>query len=181
MAIASNLGFPRIGARRELKKALESYWSGKSSEADLLAVGKTLRNKHWTLQKELGIEHIPSNDFSLYDHVLDTAAMVGAVPSRYGWSGGIVDQLTYFGMARGFRKKGLNSNSAHAKADVPALEMTKWFDTNYHYIVPEFELEQTFQLASLKPVDEFVEHKAAGVVIISVEPLGHLPARERPP
>ena len=163
MAIASNLGFPRIGSRRELKKALESYWSGKSSEADLLAVGKTLRNKHWTLQKQLGIEHIPSNDFSLYDHVLDTAAMVGAVPSRYGWSGGIVDQFTYFAMARGFQKKGLNSNIAHAETDVPALEMTKWFDTNYHYIVPEFELEQTFQLASLKPVDEFLEAKAAGI------------------
>ena len=99
--------FLRIGSRRELKKALESYWSGKSSEADLLAVGKTLRNKHWTLQKQLGIEHIPSNDFSLYDHVLDTAAMVGAVPSRYGWSGGIVDQFTYFAMARGFQKKGV--------------------------------------------------------------------------
>ena len=163
MAIASNLGFLRIGSRRELKKALESYWSGKSSEADLLAVGKTLRNKHWTLQKQLGIEHIPSNDFSLYDHVLDTAAMVGAVPSRYGWSGGIVDQFTYFAMARGFQKKVLNSNIAHAETDVPALEMTKWFDTNYHYIVPEFELEQTFQLASLKPVDEFLEAKAAGI------------------
>jgi 5-methyltetrahydropteroyltriglutamate--homocysteine methyltransferase len=163
MAIASNLGFPRIGARRELKKALENYWSGKSDEADLLAAGKTLRQKHWTLQKQLGMEHIPSNDFSFYDHVLDIAAMVGAVPPRYGWSGGVVDQLTYFAMARGSQKKGSDSNIAHNERDVPALEMTKWFDTNYHYIVPEFELGQTFQLASLKPVDEFLEAKALGI------------------
>jgi 5-methyltetrahydropteroyltriglutamate--homocysteine methyltransferase len=163
MAIASNLGFPRIGARRELKKALESYWSGESNEADLLAAGKSLRQKHWMLQKQLGIEHIPSNDFSFYDHVLDTAAMVGAVPARYGWSGAVVDQLTYFAMARGSQKKRSDSNIAHAETDVPAMEMTKWFDTNYHYIVPEFELGQTFQLASLKPVDEFLEAKAVGI------------------
>src|SRR5438552_4028167 len=129
MAIASNLGFPRIGAKRELKKALENYWSGKSNEADLLRVGKSLRQKHWMLQKQLGMEHIPSNDFSFYDHVLDTATMVGAVPARYGWSEGIVDPLTYFAMARGSQNKGSDSNVAQAETDVPALEMTKWFDT----------------------------------------------------
>src|SRR6266700_5294258 len=110
MAIASNLGFPRIGARRELKKALENYWSGKSNEAELFAMGKSLRQNHWMLQKELGVQHIPSNDFSFYDHVLDTAAMVGAIPGRYGWPGAwlagrVVDQRTYFAVARGVLEK----------------------------------------------------------------------------
>jgi len=168
MAIASNLGFPRIGARRELKKALENYWSGKSNEAELFAMGKSLRQNHWMLQKELGVQHIPSNDFSFYDHVLDTAAMVGAIPGRYGWPGAwlagrVVDQRTYFAMARGSQEKGSTTGMGSAPIDVPAMEMTKWFDTNYHYIVPEIELGQHFQLASLKPVDEFLEAKALGI------------------
>src|SRR5438128_7791626 len=156
MAVAANLGFPRIGAARELKKALEAYWSGKLSELDLLATGKLLRQQNWTLQKSLGVEHIPSNDFSLYDHVLDAAAMVGAVPSRYGTRAGKVDLSTYFAMARGFQGKASNRGAASA-VDVPAMEMTKWFDTNYHYIVPEFEADQQFQVVSLKPVEEFLE------------------------
>ena len=162
MAIASNLGFPRIGAARELKKALESHWSEKLSESDLLATGKALRQKNWTLQKQLGVEHIPSNDFSLYDHVLDAAAMVGAVPSRYAASKGKVDLRTYFAMARGFQGRPSNG-AATTPVDVPAMEMTKWFDTNYHYIVPEFEACQRFQLASLKPMEEFLEAKALGI------------------
>jgi len=162
MAIASNLGFPRIGAGRELKKALEDHWSGKLNEADLLAAGKSLRQKHWMLQNQLGVEHIPSNDFSLYDQVLDAAAMVGAVPSRYGASTGKIDLRTYFAMARGFQGKPSNGAAGHP-VDVPAMEMTKWFDTNYHYIVPEFEAGQSFQVASLKPVEEFLEAKALGI------------------
>jgi 5-methyltetrahydropteroyltriglutamate--homocysteine methyltransferase len=162
MAIASNLGFPRIGAARELKKALEDHWSGKLNEADLLAAGKSLRQKHWVLQKQLGVEHIPSNDFSLYDQVLDAAAMVGAVPSRYGASTGKIVLRTYFAMARGFQGKPANGAAGHP-VDVPAMEMTKWFDTNYHYIVPEFEAGQSFQVASLKPVEEFLEAKALGI------------------
>src|SRR4030095_15211384 len=101
MRISSNLGFPRMGVRRELKKALEAYWAGKLDESGLLAVGQVLKLNHWVLQQQLGIHHIPSNDFSFYDHVLDTAAMVGAVPERYTWRGPYVDLATYFAMARG--------------------------------------------------------------------------------
>ncbi|HJT71707.1 MAG TPA: 5-methyltetrahydropteroyltriglutamate--homocysteine S-methyltransferase [Terriglobales bacterium] len=156
MAISSNLGFPRMGVHRELKKALESYWLGKAGETELLSLAKALRLKHWLLQKTTGIQQIPSNDFSLYDHVLDTATMVGAVPPRYPWQRSRVDLDTYFAMARGTAgKKG--------HCDLPAMEMTKWFDTNYHYIVPEFIRTQEFCLGSLKPIDEFLEAKAISV------------------
>ena len=156
MGISSNLGFPRMGVHRELKKALEAHWAGKLDEAGLLEVGKVLKLNHWVLQKQLGVEHIPSNDFSLYDHVLDTAAMVGAVPERYVWHGPQFDLATYFAMARGAARK-------PGQADVAAMEMTKWFDTNYHYIVPEFTAKQTFSLGSPKPIGEFLEAKAVGV------------------
>src|SRR5437660_2559065 len=153
MPIAHNLGFPPLGAARELKRATEGYWSGKVSRAGLLKTGAQLRAAHWRLQLDAGLEVIPSNDFSYYDRVLDTCALVGAVPARYEWSGGPVDLDTYFAMARGVQAGG---------RDVTAMEMTKWFDTNYHYIVPEFERGQTFRLASTKPVDEFQEAKALG-------------------
>ncbi len=139
MGISSNLGFPRMGVHRELKKALEAHWAGKLDESGLLAVSKVLKLNHWVLQQQLGIQHIPSNDFSFYDHVLDTATMVGAVPERYLWRGPQVDLATYFAMARGTARKS-------GQADVPAMEMTKWFDTNYHYIVPEFKATQDFSL-----------------------------------
>ena len=154
MVLSSNLGFPRIGAKRELKFALEDCWAGKSDADALLHAAAELRRQNWEFQKAEGIDHIPCNDFSLYDHVLDTVAMVGAVPARYGWTGDSVDLDTYFAMARGAQSGGL---------DVPAMEMTKWFDTNYHYIVPEFEADQNFRLASSKPVDEFLEAKALGI------------------
>jgi 5-methyltetrahydropteroyltriglutamate--homocysteine methyltransferase len=157
VAIASNLGFPRIGAQRELKKALEAFWSGKLDEDGLLAAGKALRQRHWQLQQQLGMQHIPSNDFSYYDQVLDTIAMAGAIPARYGWSRNQVDFATYFAMARGVSEKTAQGSG------IPAMEMTKWFDTNYHYIVPEFEVGQKFQLASLKAVEELREAKALGI------------------
>ena len=156
MGISSNLGFPRMGVHRELKKGLEAHWAGKLHETGLLEVGKVLKLNHWMLQKQLGVEHIPSNDFSFYDHVLDTAAMVGAVPERYVWHGPQVDLATYFAMARGGARK-------PGQADVAAMEMTKWFDTNYHYIVPEFTAKQTFSLGSLRAIKEFLEAKAVGV------------------
>jgi 5-methyltetrahydropteroyltriglutamate--homocysteine methyltransferase len=156
MAISSNLGFPRIGLHRELKKALEAFWSGKTDEKELLSVGQVLRANHWVLQKRIGINHIPSNDFSFYDHVLDTIAMVGAVPRRYVWREPQIDPETYFAMARGTAQKGATSG-------VPAMEMTKWFDTNYHYIVPEFTKDQEFSLGSQKPVSEFLEAKSLGI------------------
>jgi 5-methyltetrahydropteroyltriglutamate--homocysteine methyltransferase len=154
MTIASNLGFPPLGAARELKRATEGYWSGKVSRDQLLATGAELRRRHWQLQKQIGIDRIPANDFSFYDRMLDTCAMVGAVPPRYGWSGQWMDADTYFAMARGSQGKG---------RDVTAMEMTKWFDTNYHYIVPELARGQRFRLASAKPTNEYLEAKAVGI------------------
>ena len=126
MAIASNLGFPRIGVRRELKRAIEGFWQGNVEPEELQATAASLRRRHWQLQREPGIEHIPSGDFSLYDHVLDTAVMVGAVPQRFRAGGNAVDLRTYFALARG-------------TPELRPLAMTKWFDTNYHYLVPELE------------------------------------------
>ena len=154
MTLATNLGFPRMGARRELKRGLEEHWRGDIDEHALLEIAKTLRSEHWLEQRRAGLDHVPSNDFSLYDHVLDVAAMVGAVPERYGWQGGNVDLATYFAMARGVQS---------ATLDAPAMEMTKWFDTNYHYLVPEFSAGQRFDLASTQPIDAFTEAAALGV------------------
>lgn len=149
--LVSTLGFPRIGPRRELKAALERCWSGKIDQGALLLEAARLRRQRWDCQHRAGVTLLPSNDFSLYDHVLDTQAMVGAIPATYGWNGGEISLETYFTMARGSEKAGIG-----------ALEMTKWFDTNYHYMVPEFVPGQTFTLASTKPVDEFSEAKALG-------------------
>ena len=163
----ATLGFPRIGPRRELKTALESYWSGKTDQAALLAAAADLRSKAWARQRDLGAGIIPSNDFSLYDHVLDTTAMVGAIPPIYGWTGGEVGLETYFAMARGAQgevaHEGCSHGHAHGGEGVPAAEMTKWFDTNYHYLVPEFTADQAFQLASTKAVREYREAKALGI------------------
>jgi 5-methyltetrahydropteroyltriglutamate--homocysteine methyltransferase len=148
--LSSNLGFPRIGTRRELKTALESYWSGTSDGETLRATGASLRARHWFVQQKAGIDHIPSNDFSLYDQMLDMIAMLGAVPRRFGHSGGPVPLDLYFAMARG-------------RADQPAMEMTKWFDTNYHYIVPELSADMDFSLCSNKAVDEYNEARFLGI------------------
>src|SRR5215467_7775581 len=139
----ATLGTPRIGPRRELKTALESYWSGKSNENALLATASALRAANWARQQALGVTIIPSNDFSLYDHVLDTSVMVGAIPEGYGWTGGPASLATYFAMARGSQtdvgEHGACGHGDHRHGHgVPAQEMTKWFDTNYHYMVPEF-------------------------------------------
>lgn len=159
----ATLGVPRIGRRRELKFALESHWSGKSSGEDLLAAARALRESHWTEQRKRGVSVIPSNDFSLYDHVLDTAVMVGAIPAAYGWSGGDVSLETYFAMARGSADADTGCGHAHQGHGTTALEMTKWFDTNYHYMVPELAPDQSFALSDTKPVDQFREAKALGI------------------
>ncbi len=153
MVLATNLGFPRIGPMRELKKAVEAYWKGKSSKDELLAVGKEMRAQNWKRQKDAGLSHIPSNDFAYYDQVLDLTATLGLIPSRYAHQGG-VDLDTYFAMARGRQQGGI---------DVTAMEMTKWYDTNYHYIVPEFEEGMTPKLSSTKIFDEYEEAKALGI------------------
>jgi 5-methyltetrahydropteroyltriglutamate--homocysteine methyltransferase len=153
MAIATIPGYPRIGANRELKWALEGYWAGKRTAADLDQTAREVRRANWQTQVAAGLDLVPVNDFSLYDHVLDTAALAGAVPYRYGWSGDAVDLDTLFAMARG------RTGARPARA----LEMTKWFDTNYHYLVPEFVPGQRFRLASAKPFAELAEARVAGV------------------
>jgi 5-methyltetrahydropteroyltriglutamate--homocysteine methyltransferase len=147
---SANLGFPRMGARRELKKALEGYWKGAFSAINLKETAHTLKKRHWELQKQAGIDFIPSHDFTLYDHVLDTIALVGAIPSRYGYEGGEVSLDLYFSMARGNQK-------------TVAMEMTKWFDTNYHYIVPELTAQTHFQLTRNTVLDAYNEAKEHGV------------------
>ena len=162
MVQSSNLGFPRIGAYRELKKATEGYWAGNRSAEALKKTARDLRKKHWTLQRNAGLDHIPSNDFSFYDQVLDTIAMVGAVPPRFGWDGDTVDLETYFNMARGIQEKDVDATGGEG-AGAHAMEMTKRYDTNYHYIVPEFYSGQEFSLASTKPVDEYREARQLGI------------------
>ncbi|NBB22808.1 5-methyltetrahydropteroyltriglutamate--homocysteine S-methyltransferase [Runella sp. CRIBMP] len=157
--LKNNLGYPRIGSQRELKKACESYWTGKISQQELLGVGASLRRQHWELQRTAGIDLIPSNDFSLYDHVLDLSLTLDAVPERYQAVLSAHPQNNaldmYFAMARGYQKDGL---------DIKAMEMTKWFDTNYHYIVPEFTKNQSFRLASNKIFNEFEEALRLGIL-----------------
>jgi 5-methyltetrahydropteroyltriglutamate--homocysteine methyltransferase len=151
--LATCLGYPRIGVARELKKALESFWSGRSSPDDLMRATAELRKRHWRAMKANGLDHIPSNDFSLYDHVLDMAVAVGAVPARYRR---VPDPLArYFAMARGLQDGG--------GLDLPALEMTKWFDTNYHYIVPELDPGQAFALDASKIVGEVEQARELGL------------------
>src|SRR5580692_2458641 len=152
--LASNLGFPRIGPQRQLKKALEGHWAGRVPVEELQAVAAGLRQRNWQLQAGLGIDHVPSGDFSLYDHVLDTAVLVGAVPERYETGPGADPVERYFAMARGGALDG---------RDVTALEMTKWFDTNYHYLVPELRRGQRLALSSTKPVDELRQAAALGI------------------
>jgi 5-methyltetrahydropteroyltriglutamate--homocysteine methyltransferase len=164
----ASLGTPRIGPRRELKFALESFWSGASDEKALIEAGAGLRAANWARQKKLGVSVIPSNDFSFYDQMLDTSVMVGAIPDIYRWNGGPVPLATYFAMARGAQGKTQEAGCGHAHHGheaahgVPAQEMTKWFDTNYHYMVPELTKDQQFALASRKPIEEYEEAKALG-------------------
>ena len=147
------LGYPRIGKQRELKKACEAYWAGKINREQLEATARELRKENWTLLKEAGIDLIPSNDFSYYDQVLDLSLALGAIPARYEKLKG--DKLRlYFAMAHGEQNQ---------QDDVIAMEMTKWFDTNYHYIVPEFVADQQFSLFDTKIVDEFAEALALGI------------------
>ena len=155
MTRAINLGFPRVGVKRELKFALENYWKGAGTRDALLATARELRLRHWRAQAAAGIHSIPSNDFALYDQMLDMSCLLGAVPARFGWQGDNVDLYTQFAMARGSKV-------------AAAMEMTKWFDTNYHYIVPEFEDGMRFRLGTNKPFDELAEARAAGIETVPV-------------
>ena len=168
--LTQNLGYPRIGSQRELKKICENYWADKTGYKNVLQVGKNIRHENWNLQKEAGIDLIPSNDFSFYDHVLDHSLTFGAIPKRYNeviLKKGNSELDLYFAMARGYQKEGL---------DVVAMEMTKWFDTNYHYIVPEFYKDQPFKLFSTKIIDEFYEAKQLGITTkpVLIGPVSYL-------
>ncbi len=144
----ANLGFPRMGRQRELKFALEGYWSGRRTEEELRGVGTNLRAEHWKLQQSAGVDFIPSNDFSFYDQVLDTLVLLGATPERFGR--GAMTLERYFAMARNSREQ-------------TAMEMTKWFDTNYHYLVPEWSAGLSFDVDTAKILSEIGEARALGV------------------
>ena len=153
MTTVTTLGFPRIGVKRELKTALERYWRGESSADALQDTARDLRHRHWQLQRNAGADVVPCNDFSLYDHVLDTAFLFDALPDAYRALADADPLAGYFALARGLQKDGV---------DLRALEMTKWFDTNYHYLVPELHAGQSFRLRGDKPVAEYLEAHAQG-------------------
>lgn len=148
------LGYPRIGNQRELKKACEAYWSGKINTDNLLEIGSELKKQNWKQQHVLGIDLIPSNDFSFYDQILDACLTFGCIPKRYQDFDKNNFLELYFAMARGYQKN---------DKDVTAMEMTKWFDTNYHYIVPEFEKNQHFEFFSKKIINEYKEALELGI------------------
>ena len=141
------IGFPRIGEKRELKKVLEDYWAKKVDFSEVKYVAENLRKRHWTYQKEAKIDFIASNDFSLYDNMLDSSILLGAIPKRFQH---LKDEELYFAMARG-------------NQDCVAMEMTKWFNTNYHYIVPEISKDTTFKLNSKKVIEEYKEALELGI------------------
>ena len=147
------LGFPRVGLRRELKKAQESYWAGNSTREELLAVGRELRARHWDQQKQAGIDLLPVGDFAWYDHVLTTSLLLGNVPARHQNKDGSVDIDTLFRIGRGRAPTG---------EPAAAAEMTKWFNTNYHYMVPEFVKGQQFKLTWTQLLEEVDEALALG-------------------
>ena len=154
MVASANLGFPRIGTNRELKRALESYWAGKIELRELQQVAKEIRTTNWQLQIDAGIDYIPSNDFSMYDQVLDTAIMLNVIPDRFLDKQFDTTEELYFAMARGLQA---------GKIDVTPLEMTKWFDTNYHYLVPELSEKDSYSLNPDKVLNEFNEAKQMGI------------------
>ena len=168
MALSHSLGFPRIGRDRELKKALEAYWRGELDQAGLQAVGRQLRAAHWQLQQEAGIELLPVGDFAWYDQVLTHSLTFGVIPERFRPPSGQPTLDTLFGMARGV------SNSCCGGTH--AQEMTKWFDSNYHYLVPEFSADQQFQLSWEQLFDEVAEAHSLGhrVKPVLIGPLTYL-------
>jgi len=168
MAVAHSLGFPRIGRDRELKKAQEAFWKGELDEAGLRAVGRDLRKSHWDLQKQAGIELLPVGDFAWYDQVLSHSLMFGVIPERFRPADGQATLHTLFGMARGVSDS--CCGGAHAQ------EMTKWFDTNYHYLVPEFSADQHFHLGWDQLFEEVQEALDLGHTVkpVVIGPLTYL-------
>ena len=174
MALAHSLGFPRIGRDRELKKALEAHWKGELDEAGLQAVGRQLRAAHWQLQKDAGIELLPVGDFAWYDQVLTHSLTFGVIPARFRPEHGAPTLQTLFGMARGV-SHATCCGAAHGPS-ASAQELTKWFDSNYHYLVPEFSAEQQFQLSWEQLFEEVDEAHSLGhkVKPVLIGPLTYL-------
>jgi 5-methyltetrahydropteroyltriglutamate--homocysteine methyltransferase len=152
--LTQNLGYPRIGGQRQLKKASEQFWAGEIDATELQSVAQKIKQENWKTQLDAGIDLIPCNDFSFYDQTLDTSLLLGVIPQRYE---AVLAQSNnklelYFAMARGYQKNGL---------DITAMEMTKWLDTNYHYIVPEFKADQQFRVANENIFNEYAQAKQA--------------------
>ncbi len=162
MTIIHNLGFPRIGAQRELKRAVEAYWAGKQTAEALERTGRELRARHWKLQADAGLKFVPAGDFAWYDQILEWTTLLGAVPARFGQKDGEAVSLdTLFRMGRGRAPSG---------KPAAACEMTKWFDTNYHYIVPELVPGQTFRIARESLFEQIQEAQALGYAVKPVIP-----------
>ncbi|WP_028240109.1 5-methyltetrahydropteroyltriglutamate--homocysteine S-methyltransferase [Stutzerimonas azotifigens] len=173
MALAHSLGFPRIGRDRELKKALEAYWGGRLDEAGLRQVGSELRAEHWRLQRDAGLDLLPVGDFAWYDQVLTHSLMFGVIPPRFASAGAQPTLDTLFAMARGVTHACCDG---HGSAGGAASELTKWFDTNYHYLVPEFAADQAFSLSWTQLFEEVQEAQALGhrVKPVLIGPLTYL-------
>ena len=182
--LTHTLGFPRIGAHRELKFALESFWRGDSTAADLQNTAAQLRQLHWQAQADAGLGYVTVGDFALYDHVANHIQLLGCEPERFAFDSATPELARYFAMARGVSARAAHEHSGcsagctaqHATEGQPALEMTKWFDTNYHYLVPEFSARTRFHLASERLFDEVAEAQALGhsVKAVLLGPLSFL-------
>lgn len=178
------LGFPRMGEHRALKFALENHWRGDSSAAELEATGAALRERHWAVQRDAGLDYVTVGDFAYYDHVANHIQLLGCEPARFGFEGTEPDLARYFAMARGVHAGHdhradcgcTTTNTISASAGQPALEMTKWFDTNYHYLVPEFSATTRFRVASERLFDEVAQARLAGhpVKAVLLGPLSFL-------
>ncbi len=151
------LGYPRIGAQRELKRNIENYWNGNLSKQELVEKSDALKIANWKFLQEQSIDFIPSNDFSFYDQMLDMSTLLGNIPERFNWDGRNLDLDLFFKMARG------RSVKSSKVDDIEPLEMTKWFDTNYHYLVPEVDSSTNFSLSSNKIFDELLLAKENGI------------------
>lgn len=181
--LTHTLGFPRMGAQRQLKFALESFWRGDSTEAELQATAAQLRQQHWQAQADAGLGFVTVGDFALYDHVANHIQLLGCEPARFGFDAQAPELARYFAMARGVSAQAENHQGCsagctaqHHTTGQPALEMTKWFDTNYHYLVPEFSAHTQFHLASERLFAEVAEAQALGhrVKAVLLGPLSFL-------
>ncbi|HET9113108.1 MAG TPA: 5-methyltetrahydropteroyltriglutamate--homocysteine S-methyltransferase, partial [Burkholderiales bacterium] len=166
MTTIHSLGFPRIGKHRELKFALEKFWHGEIDAAALEAKGRELRAEHWQIQKNAGLDFVSAGDFAYYDQMLNHIQLLGCEPARFQFDAKMSELDRYFTLARGVANETAaccgGSGQSHAEHGSWALEMTKWFDTNYHYLVPEFTAETQFKLSSERLFDQVREAQALG-------------------